>query len=252
MSVYQSLFQAAISHEKDASIYEGYRFQLKTCPPFLNKEYFNEVAEMEQILLDGKNHDSREYDALISFNPYRSLASFESVTQRKYRKKIIVDVGANGFAASPKQLIDNYAALGLQFDELVMFEPEDTDGMQKIPDIYHKKMTIKYQKSFVEIGTRKVESDMLSWLEDNVQEEDFVVVKFDVDSHNTNNGPTMEWGFLSDLLYSPALALIDELYIELHYESNMPRWRHETHTSRQAFDILRQLRACGMAIHAWP
>lgn len=200
---------------------------------------------MEQILLNGRNHDSREYDAIISFNPYRSLASFESVTQRKYRKKIIVDVGANGFAASPKQLIDNYAALGLQFDELVMFEP-DIDGMQKIPDIYRGKMNITFQQSFVEIGTRKVER-----LEANVQEEDFVALKFDVDDHNVL-GPTMEWTFLSDLLYSPALALIDELYIELHFRSNMPYWRHDTHSSRQAFDILRQLRACGMAIHAWP
>jgi hypothetical protein len=244
------LFQAAIAHEKDVSIYEGYRFQLKTCPPFLNKEYFYEVAEMEQILLDGRNHDSREYNAKISFNPYRSLASFESVTQRKYRKKILVDIGANGFAASPKQLVDNYAALGLQFDELVMFEP-DIDGMQKIPDIYRKKMNITFQQSYVEIGTRKVESDILSWLEANVQEEDFVALKFDIDDHNIV-GPTMEWAFLSDLLYSPALALIDELYIELHYKSTMPFWRHATHSVRQAFDILRQLRACGMAIHAWP
>ena len=30
------------------------------------------------------------------------------------------------------------------------------------------------------------------------------------------------------------------------------RWVHLTHSMKQAFDVLRQLRACGLPIHAWP
>ena len=29
-------------------------------------------------------------------------------------------------------------------------------------------------------------------------------------------------------------------------------WVHLTHSMKQAFDVLRQLRACGLPVHAWP
>ena len=64
---------------------------------------------------------------------------------------------------------------------------------------------------------------------------------------------TMEWGFLADLLRRPeALALVDELFIELHFYSPSLNWVHLTHSMKQAFDVLRQLRACGLPVHAWP
>ena len=66
-------------------------------------------------------------------------------------------------------------------------------------------------------------------------------------------GPTMEWGFLADLLRRPeALALVDELFVELHFYASSLRWVHLTHSMKQAFDVLRQLRACGLPVHAWP
>ena len=66
-------------------------------------------------------------------------------------------------------------------------------------------------------------------------------------------GPTMEWGFLADLLRRPeALALVDELFVELHFFAPSLRWVHLTHSMKQAFDVLRQLRACGLPVHAWP
>ena len=29
-------------------------------------------------------------------------------------------------------------------------------------------------------------------------------------------------------------------------------WVHLTHSMKQAFDVLRELRACGLPAHAWP
>ena len=82
--------------------------------------------------------------------------------------------------------------------------------------------------------------------------DDFVALKFDVDN-DFSLGPTMEWGFLADLLRSPkALALVDELFVELHFYAPSLRWVHLTHSMKQAFDVLRQLRACGLPVHAWP
>ena len=63
----------------------------------------------------------------------------------------------------------------------------------------------------------------------------------------------LEWGFLADLLRRPeALALVDELFIELHFFAPSLNWVHLTHSMKQAFDVLRQLRACGLPVHAWP
>ena len=218
---------------------------------FFDQEYINEVAELEPILPSGRNFDYREFGQLISFNAYRPLVSFESVKQRIYRKKILIDAGANAFATSPKQLVDNYAALGMQFDELVMFDP-NVKGEQKIPYVYKNKMKIIFHKKYVELGTRNVETDLISWIAKNVQKDDFLVLKLDMDENLDMNGPTMEWAFLGDLLYSESLALVDELYIELHYRNDRIGWKHETHSSRQRYDVVRQLRNCGMAIHDWP
>ena len=89
-----------------------------------------------------------------------------------------------------------------------------------------------------------------AWLQ-NTAREDFVALKFDVD--NDSLGPTMEWGFLADLLRRPeALALVDELFIELHFFAPSLNWVHLTHSMKQAFDVLRELRACGLPVHAWP
>ena len=49
-----------------------------------------------------------------------------------------------------------------------------------------------------------------------------------------------------------ALALVDELFIELHFFAPSLNWVHLTHSMKQAFDVLRQLRACGLPVHAWP
>ena len=93
---------------------------------------------------------------------------------------------------------------------------------------------------------------ILQWLRENTVEDDFVALKFDVDN-DFSLGPTMEWGFLADLLRRPeALALVDELFVELHFFAPSLRWVHLTHSMKQAFDVLRELRACGLPVHAWP
>lgn len=227
IKLYQSSLQKSIFDESIDDM--GYRFRLKACPPFLDNEYINEVAEMEHILPNGRNLDHREFQSLISFNPYRSLMTFKSVQSRVYRKRILIDVGANGFTASPKQLMDNYAAFEKPFDEVHMFEP-DIDGMQYIPKMYQDTSTIEFHHQFVKVATRKIEDDVLMWIKQNVHKDDFLVLKFDVDEGT--HGPTMEWGFLGDLIYSDVLTLVDEFYIELHYRALNIRWNHKTHSAR--------------------
>ena len=125
------------------------------------------------------------------------------------------------------------------------------------------------------VGTRDRDDDLLVWLTNRVKPEDYVVLKFDVDEGTLHS--TIEWGFLADLYHHPALHLVDELYIELHFQwataqkkgirgprnsnnlTSAPAltawnydWFHEDHTMSQAFDVLREMRRCGIAVHAWP
>ena len=241
-----ALIRRAIAQEHVDQL--GYRFFIKACPLHLDRSYVNEVAEMEPILQTGRNMDFREFDSLISFYPYRPLISFESVLSRTYRKRILVDVGANGFAASTKQLMDMYGAF-VPFDEVIIFEPDD-DGMD-IPSYYkNNKTQIRFHRQYIQPITRNVSTDLVSWIRENVRGDDFFVLKFDVDEGVS--GVTMEWGFLADLVHSEELKLVDELFIELHYSSAELGWQHHTHSGRQRYDVVRQLRACGMPIHDWP
>ena len=132
-------------------------------------------------------------------------------------------------------------------DEAHIFEPNGLDGA---PPAYYN-TTLHVHHTAVDVGTRD-ENDILQWLGENTVEEDFVALKFDVDN-DFSLGPTMEWGFLADLLRRPeALALVDEFFVELHFYASSLRWVHLTHSMKQAFDVLRQLRACGLPVHAWP
>lgn len=124
--------------------------------------------------------------------------------------------------------------------------------------------TVNVVREYVGVGSRHPRTDLISWLPTVVAPEDFVALKFDVDV-GPSIGNSIEWGFLADLYNSSALALVDELFIELHFNSygpNIPRfrqrigyppdWQYMPHTMWQAFDVLRELRACGVAVHAWP
>jgi hypothetical protein len=224
-----------------------YVHKLPACPAHQDTSYKEEVTQkgLEPLYANGRNLDFFELGIWISMNPYRVLPSFLTVRQRTYRKAILFDVGANGFLGSPKSLIDMYAPF-LKFDEAHLFEP-DSKGMH-IPKYYATHYDIRFHQISVKVGTRD-ESDILTWIRKLTTEDDFVVLKFDVDE--IGEDITMEWGFLADLIASQEFRLIDELHIELHFF--VPHiWFTWTHSMKQAFDVLRQLRACGVAVHAWP
>ena len=125
---------------------------------------------------------------------------------------------------------------------------------------YLHKYNITILQRFVRVGTRVESSDVLSMLQSPamaLSEHDFVVLKFDVDEPAEDGGElqsSIEWGFLADLVYSPQhLRLVDEIFIEMHFWfPGLWGSSFHSHTMWQHFDILRQLRAQGIAIHAWP
>ena len=160
-------------------------------------------------------------------------------------------MGANGFFASPKYLIDSYAPYA-PFTDVIMIEPEPHFSAS-IPSSYTQRYNLTNLRMYAEVNTQSA-SDIIQLLPTLVTKDDFVVVKFDVDPNRYAYGATMEWGFLFDLMKaenSEVAAMVDELYVELHFHYPKLFWEHY-HSNWEALDLFRSLRAKGVAIHAWP
>jgi hypothetical protein len=86
----------------------------------------NMVSEFEPVYTSLRNWMFTEAQSLIDFGPYRPLTALQMVRDRivakKSRRRVLVDVGANGFFASPKYLIDSYSPY-LPFTHAYMIEP---------------------------------------------------------------------------------------------------------------------------------
>ncbi len=207
---------------------------------------------LEPVYSSLRNWMYTESGNLIDFGPYRPLVSVPEVTAALLadkRRRILVDVGANGFFASPKYLLDSYAPY-LPFTDAIMIEPEPHFSAS-IPRAYAERYTITQHKIYAEVNTG-TENDILKILQKLVTPQDFVVLKFDVDPNKHAQGATMEWGFLFDLAMNPVVAeLVDELYIELHFHFPSLYWTH-LHSNWEALDAIRFLRSKGAVVHAWP
>lgn len=214
--------------------------------------YRHLASSLEPVYTSLRNWMFTECSALIDFGPYRPLVAFEEVRRQvssSGRRRVLVDVGANGFFASPKFLLDSYAAY-LPFTDAIMVEPEPHFSAS-VPAAYSARYNISVLPIYAEVNTGSA-SDMLRLLPTLVRPEDFVVLKFDVDPNRFAYGPTMEWGFLFSVLSTPEVAqLVDELYIELHFSFPKLYWKH-LHSNWEALDAFRDLRRQGAIVHSWP
>lgn len=219
------------------------------------------AALLEPVYTSVRNWMYTESFNLIDFGPYFPLVAFPEVRRQLLqeagqpsstgarRRRVLVDVGANGFFASPKYLLDSYAPF-LPFTDAIMVEPEPHFSAS-VPKAYSKRYNITHLQIYAEVATGS-ETDMLRLLPTLVSRDDFVVLKFDVDPNRFAQGPTMEWGFLFEIMQNPQVAqLVDEVYIELHYHFPLLYWQHY-HSNWEALDTLRYLRQHGAIVHSWP
>ncbi len=153
-----------------------------------SKPQWRHLAQsVEPVYTSLRNWMFTESANLIDFGPYRPLVAFEEV--RRYaqspvkgsaapRRRVLIDVGANGFFASPKYLIDSYAAY-LPFTHAIMVEPEPHFSAT-VPQSYSDRYNITFLQIYAEVATGS-DTDMLRLLPSLVTQDDFVVLKFDVD-----------------------------------------------------------------------
>lgn len=170
------------------------------------------APRLEPIYTSLRNWMHQEADTNIDFGPYIPLVAFpevRSVLQNKpHNRRVLVDIGANGFFASPKYLLDSYA-VHLPFTHAVMVDPEP-HFPASVPKAYQDRYNITFLPLYAEIGT-DTESDVLKLLPTLVTKEDFVVLKFDVDP-NTYVLHMLAFLFCSFIIYvylflSPGLHL---------------------------------------------
>lgn len=148
------------------------------------KQQWRHLAEsLEPIYTSVRNWMYTESFNLIDFGPYLPLVAFKQVRElltsvTPQPRRILIDVGANGFFASPKYLIDSYAPF-LPFTHVIMIEPEPHFSAT-IPKAYNKRYNVSFHQIYAEVATGS-ETDMLRLLPTIVTKDDFVVLKFDVD-----------------------------------------------------------------------
>ena len=232
------------------------------------KQRWQEVLRSDKTIFEPiyshvRNWMYTEANNLIDFGPYRPLVAVPAVQREllleasKQQEKgassrrFLIDVGANGFFASPKYLIDSYSPY-VPFTDVIMIEPEPHFSAG-IPEAYSRRYNLTNLKIYAEVNTQS-NGDIINLLPSLVREDDFVVLKFDVDPNRYAYGATMEWGFIFDLLKpenTHVAALVDELYVELHFHYPKLFWEHY-HSNWEALDMFRTLRAKGIAVHAWP
>ena len=245
------------------------------------------ALQLEPVYTSLRNWMFTEAQALIDFSPYIPLVAFPEVRadlQSKPRsRRVLIDVGANGFFASPKYLLDSYA-VHMPFTHAVMIEPEPHFSAT-VPQAYLDRYNITFLPIYAEVATNS-ETDMLKLIPKLVTKDDFVVLKFDVDPNRYGAdyflrvillficifhvnvaaepssvlffsfpryayGPTMEWGFLFSIMGNPEIAsLVDELYVELHFNFPSLFWKHY-HSNWEALDAIRYLRDQGAIVHSW-
>ena len=104
----------------------------------------------EPVYTSVRNWMFTEASNLIDFGPYRPLVAFPEVRKEVIaakRKRILIDVGANGFFASPKYLLDSYAAY-LPFTHAIMIEPEPHFSAS-VPRAYSDRYNITFMQVII-------------------------------------------------------------------------------------------------------
>lgn len=206
------------------------------------------------------------FDLMFS-KDYLVLATAADV--RRGSRAFFFDAGAsvaydNCWWGCTKWFVDAYAARGINFDRILLWEAADVDHAaywRSVPPSLKPRM-----QYFNTPLTLDEADDLWSTLVALAQPSDFVAVKLDVDDHN------LEAGLVRRLLDSPAaLARVDELFWEHHVNGSPlrrtrvdffdakgigwgdqipPKTAQDGHL-RDSYRLFAALRRRGVRAHAW-
>lgn len=202
-------------------------------------------------------------------NLIKNIISLNEVRLHSKRRVSIIDLGARVYESSVKWFVEKYPRNNLPLN-VYAFEVDSTwmksykgknvtvinrgawvneDGLDVYlnkkkwgtPLQYVPKDTQKSMKSSNIFSNFHIPTlDFADWLKNNINQDDFVVLKMDID-----NG---EYWLLPHLIRTGVICSIDEIFLELH-PSSYEGWYGGK--KDEAWEIFPLLQSCGISMHQW-
>ncbi|GAB5036600.1 Hypothetical protein NocV09_04300250 [Nannochloropsis oceanica] len=212
----------------------------------------------------GKTKDVEDKDQVTPF----LLANFVDASNKTlYRRRIYIDLGIKDFNSSLCWMMQNYP---IKFDAMYGFECErDMTNVATLRDPINRcisetaaeKMgyttegtmdTLKVYHNFIgldeDLETSPHTRGLSQFLKDiDIQEDDFVVLKMDVEG--------IEFSLLERMMANGTYKLIDEIFVEIHYRHPDMQpfgWDIFEHSLSDAQALFTKARDMGIYIHPWP
>ena len=173
----------------------------------------------------------------------------------RHSRTVLIDMGAslsfhgNNQMAPPIYLINMYRKFGFPFDHIYAYEITPTEPAQvfeALPD------ELRAAYHWINVGvdpTPGHKNNPLTLLQQNFKEDDFVVVKLDIDT------PEVELALVRQILDTPEIAsLIDQFYFEhhVHMQEIAFAWGRQVSGSvNDTLVLFHRLRELGIAAHFW-
>ena len=218
--------------------------------------YSSKQGYMEPLLPTMRHHkicvDIKKHITNIDY----IVHDFEKMCKnlKPYSKRVFIDMGASLDFHEDDQpvvrLLSLYEKFGFVFDHIYAFEINPYDAN----DVYKKLLPEKYMGSYhwINVGVSDKKEDRLNPLYSILKtfdEDDFVVVKLDIDS------PSIERNLANTLRENDDISrLVDQFYFEHHvFQREMhPYWLGTMRgTIEESFKLFHDLREKGIAAHYW-
>ncbi|KAG7352087.1 hypothetical protein IV203_008135 [Nitzschia inconspicua] len=178
---------------------------------------------------------------------------------KRHSRTVFVDMGAaldfhKGTDVKPAIYVTHiYKLFGFKFDHIYAYElkPKDPkDVYERIPD----ELRASYHWFNVGVDSDPTSSNNpLKMIKDNFNEDDFIVVKLDIDTSSIE--VPLAYSLLSD---QKLLDLIDVFYFE-HHVHMLPIWEnwklHKQNVGgnlEESLKLFTDIRKRGIASHSWP
>jgi len=170
----------------------------------------------------------------------------QHVNCSKFRRRILIDVGMNNYSSSLEWFDMKYPC---EFDQIYAFEVEK-EFITLPPYLSSQKAAkIKIANKFVSTVENSTHTRLATFIPSVATEDDFVVLKVDIESH--------EWQVFADMEVANSWRFVSELFVEMHYDSKemyeccwLGRFNQSCSDAHALFKHLRE--DLQVYAHTWP
>lgn len=188
--------------------------------------------------------ESRAHILLLGLSPQQFRQLYPG-------RALLMDFGSSDFRTSVHWLMQRYAELGVQFDEIWAYELKQMDLNQYWASVpADAKLRLHFLNEGIQADPTSAEHP-IHLIRQRVRPGDFLVIKLDIDAAE------VELPFMRSIAADAELrGLIGELHFEMHYtHRDMQHFFAQTGGNVTMNDVLAMfgdLRQKGLRLHYWP